>query len=476
MARPHPHKRAARLAAISILSVLGAVAAVWAAPRVSDAVAAWMSTPPVELRTTSLGAALPVVAGGRRDRRPRGGGAATLVAADAARRLAPAVRPPRRPSTPACASPWPACAARRRRAPARCACGCAPARTGGPGVAGTRSRSSGSPRRAGRSRRSPSPSGPAPGGTCRWPREAGGGDEPAPVAPARRARRDHQQHRGRRPHGRGRRRPAPGGRDRRRAPPHARRRGDDDQAEDRDPRRSGAPTSPGAPGRPTTPPVKMAFVHHTDSGNDYTAAEAPAVVRGVYAYHTKSLHWSDVGYNFLIDRYGTIYEGRYGGVDARRHRRAGPRLQHREHGHLGHRHVQRRHAAVARGHGPGATAGVEARRPPRRPAGHGDAALRLRPEVRHRPAGDVPGHRRPSRRQLHGLPRRAGCTRSCPPCARWSRAPASPRSTASSSPTRPSARTATACATAPPSASRSPRAPPGRVDDPRRRRPAGASA
>ena len=58
----------------------------------------------------------------------------------------------------------------------------------------------------------------------------------------------------------------------------------------------------------------MAFVHHTASGNGYSAAEAPAVVRGIYAYHTKSLHWSDVGYNFLIDRYGTIYEGRYGGV------------------------------------------------------------------------------------------------------------------------------------------------------------------
>ena len=67
-------------------------------------------------------------------------------------------------------------------------------------------------------------------------------------------------------------------------------------------------------GSPDYAPVKMAFVHHTDSGNDYSAAEAPAVVRGVYAYHTKSLHWSDVGYNFLIDRYGVIYEGRYGGV------------------------------------------------------------------------------------------------------------------------------------------------------------------
>ena len=67
-------------------------------------------------------------------------------------------------------------------------------------------------------------------------------------------------------------------------------------------------------GSPSYAPVKMAFVHHTDSGNSYSRAQAPAIVRGVYAYHTKSLHWSDVGYNFLIDRYGVIYEGRYGGV------------------------------------------------------------------------------------------------------------------------------------------------------------------
>ncbi len=67
-------------------------------------------------------------------------------------------------------------------------------------------------------------------------------------------------------------------------------------------------------GSPDYAAVKMAFVHHTASANGYTAAEAPAIVRGVYAYHTRSLHWSDIGYNFLIDRYGTIYEGRYGGV------------------------------------------------------------------------------------------------------------------------------------------------------------------
>ena len=67
-------------------------------------------------------------------------------------------------------------------------------------------------------------------------------------------------------------------------------------------------------GSPSYAPVKMAFVHHTASGNDYTPADAPALMRGVYAYHTKSLGWSDIGYNFLIDRFGTIYEGRYGGM------------------------------------------------------------------------------------------------------------------------------------------------------------------
>ena len=65
---------------------------------------------------------------------------------------------------------------------------------------------------------------------------------------------------------------------------------------------------------PSYAPVKMAFVHHTASGNLYSSADAPALVRGIYAYHTQSLHWNDIAYNFLIDRFGTVYEGRYGGV------------------------------------------------------------------------------------------------------------------------------------------------------------------
>ena len=60
--------------------------------------------------------------------------------------------------------------------------------------------------------------------------------------------------------------------------------------------------------------VRCAFVHHTVNANTYTRAQAPALVRGIYYYHTKVNGWSDIGYNFLIDRFGTIYEGRYGGV------------------------------------------------------------------------------------------------------------------------------------------------------------------
>ncbi|MEU1176466.1 peptidoglycan recognition protein [Streptomyces sp. NPDC005820] len=63
-----------------------------------------------------------------------------------------------------------------------------------------------------------------------------------------------------------------------------------------------------------TTTVKAAFVHHTATGNNYTCAQAPSVIRGIYRYHVKSMGWRDIGYNFLIDKCGTIYEGRAGGV------------------------------------------------------------------------------------------------------------------------------------------------------------------
>lgn len=61
--------------------------------------------------------------------------------------------------------------------------------------------------------------------------------------------------------------------------------------------------------------VKAAIVHHTAGTNSYTAAQSASIVRGIYAYHTRSLGWCDVGYNFLVDKYGTVFEGRHGGTE-----------------------------------------------------------------------------------------------------------------------------------------------------------------
>ena len=60
--------------------------------------------------------------------------------------------------------------------------------------------------------------------------------------------------------------------------------------------------------------VKMVFVHHTVNSNDYSRADGKGIVRAIHAYHTQSRGWCDIGYNFLIDKYGRIYEGRRGGM------------------------------------------------------------------------------------------------------------------------------------------------------------------
>ena len=56
------------------------------------------------------------------------------------------------------------------------------------------------------------------------------------------------------------------------------------------------------------------FVHHTASSSNYSAADVPSLIRGFYRFHVLSRGWFDIGYNYLVDRYGRIYEGRSGGI------------------------------------------------------------------------------------------------------------------------------------------------------------------
>ena len=60
--------------------------------------------------------------------------------------------------------------------------------------------------------------------------------------------------------------------------------------------------------------VKAGFIHHTVNSNSYSSSQVPSLLRGIYAYHTQSRGWRDIGYNYLVDRFGRIWEGRYGGV------------------------------------------------------------------------------------------------------------------------------------------------------------------
>ncbi|NHD18801.1 MULTISPECIES: N-acetylmuramoyl-L-alanine amidase [unclassified Actinopolyspora] len=61
--------------------------------------------------------------------------------------------------------------------------------------------------------------------------------------------------------------------------------------------------------------TRAAIIHHTVETNDYTCAESARVVRGLYHYHAVELGWGDIGYQVLIDKCGTVFEGRTGGLD-----------------------------------------------------------------------------------------------------------------------------------------------------------------
>jgi N-acetylmuramoyl-L-alanine amidase len=63
------------------------------------------------------------------------------------------------------------------------------------------------------------------------------------------------------------------------------------------------------------PTLKLAVVHHTATPNGYSCARSASIVRGIEVYHVKGNGWDDIGYNFLVDACGQIFEGRYGGIE-----------------------------------------------------------------------------------------------------------------------------------------------------------------
>ncbi|HEX7132079.1 MAG TPA: DUF4214 domain-containing protein, partial [Iamia sp.] len=79
-------------------------------------------------------------------------------------------------------------------------------------------------------------------------------------------------------------------------------------------------TTPGCSGGPqVASSLKHAVVHHTAGGNSYSAAQVPGIIDGIYAFHTGSTSsggrgWCDIAYNFLVDKYGGIWQGRTGDI------------------------------------------------------------------------------------------------------------------------------------------------------------------
>ncbi len=63
-------------------------------------------------------------------------------------------------------------------------------------------------------------------------------------------------------------------------------------------------------------PIQASVIHHTAGTNSYAPEDSAGIVRAIYYFHTVTRGWGDIGYNFLVDRFGRVFEGRKGTLAA----------------------------------------------------------------------------------------------------------------------------------------------------------------
>jgi hypothetical protein len=56
--------------------------------------------------------------------------------------------------------------------------------------------------------------------------------------------------------------------------------------------------------------LRHGVIHHTVNVNDYSEAAVPGLLYGIQSYHVDTRGWDDIGYNFVIDRFGRIWQAR----------------------------------------------------------------------------------------------------------------------------------------------------------------------
>lgn len=61
--------------------------------------------------------------------------------------------------------------------------------------------------------------------------------------------------------------------------------------------------------------MRVLLVHHSETSNSYRPDAVAAQIRSFHRYHTTTKGWPDVAYNFFVDRYGGLWEGRTGSLD-----------------------------------------------------------------------------------------------------------------------------------------------------------------